>query len=64
MQKIAVACLYASIIILLFGTLDRLTGAKSFISGVAPEAYWKGGMMLITYAVVFRFWGLGQRGAA
>jgi hypothetical protein len=61
MQKAAVACLYASIIVLLFGTLDRLTGAKSFVAGVAPEAYWKGGMMLITYAVVFRLWPLGNR---
>ncbi|MGQ0722626.1 MAG: hypothetical protein ACT4PE_13805 [Candidatus Eiseniibacteriota bacterium] len=64
MQKIAVACLYASIIIFLFGTLDRMTGAKSFLAGVAPEAYWKGGMMLLTYAVVFRFWGFAQRGSA
>jgi hypothetical protein len=64
MPNVALACLYASMVILAFGTLDRLTGARTFIPGVAPEAFWKGGMMLLAYAVVLRLWPLGERRAA
>ena len=58
MQKAAVICLYVSAFVFLFGTLDRFTGPSSFISGVAPRVYWNGGLMLLAYAAVLRFWPL------
>jgi hypothetical protein len=61
MQKAAVACLYGSAIILVFGTLDRFVGPGSFIPGVAPGAYWKGGLMLLAYAAVLRLWPMAER---